>query len=88
MRMRWPNGLKSSESNYEFGILNGVQKRWHSNGQLARKTQLIVGKEEGMQQAWLPNGKIYVNYQAKNGRIFGLKKSVLCYELDNEVVQN
>ncbi len=84
----WPNGLKSSESSYEMGVLNGIQKRWHSNGQLARKTQLVAGKEEGIQQAWLANGKLYVNYQAKNGRIFGLKKSVLCYELENEIVQN
>lgn len=45
------------------------------------------GREEGMQKAWRENGKIYNNYEAKNGRIFGLKRANLCYELENEEVQ-
>jgi hypothetical protein len=39
-----------------------------------------------MQQAWLETGALYVNYEAKNGRIFGLLRSNLCYQLENEVV--
>jgi hypothetical protein len=48
---------------------------------------LNKGKEEGLQQAWLENGKIYVNYEAKNGRIFGMNRANLCYKLKNEKVQ-
>ncbi|MEM7512572.1 MAG: toxin-antitoxin system YwqK family antitoxin, partial [Bacteroidota bacterium] len=48
---------------------------------------LVGGKEEGLQQAWRENGKIYNNYEAKNGRIFGLKRANLSYELDNEIIQ-
>jgi antitoxin component YwqK of YwqJK toxin-antitoxin module len=84
----WPNGLVSSEAHYKNGMRHGIQKIWYANGQLARQTTIVNGKEEGMQQAWLENGKIYVNYEAKNGRVFGLKKANLCYELEDEVVQN
>ena len=35
----------------------------------------------------LENGKIYVNYEAKNGRIFGMNRTNLCYKLKNEKVQ-
>ena len=34
------------------------------------------------------NGKIYNNYEAKNGRIFGLKRASLCFQLEDEIVQN
>jgi antitoxin component YwqK of YwqJK toxin-antitoxin module len=80
-------GHQVSESNFVDGIANGEQLKWHSNGLLAQKQNIIDGKESGQQQAWLTNGKIYVNYEAKNGRIFGLKKANLCYELDNEIIQ-
>lgn len=84
----WPNGLVSSEAHYKMGVRHGIQKIWYANSQLARQTTIVDGKEEGLQQAWLENGKIYVNYEAKNGRVFGLKKANLCYELEDEVVQN
>ncbi|WP_420602584.1 toxin-antitoxin system YwqK family antitoxin [Flagellimonas sp.] len=86
-RSWWPNGVLSTESTYVMGIRNGVQKKWYPNGQLARKTHLNNGFEEGLQQAWLKTGKLYANYEAKNGRFFGLKRSNLCYELKDEVVQ-
>ena len=82
-----PNSILIVESNYENGVRNGFQTRWYSSGQMLRRTHLNMGKEEGMQQAWLENGKIYINYEAKNGRSFGLKKANLCYELENEIVQ-
>jgi hypothetical protein len=84
----WPNGFVSSEAHYKKGVRHGIQKIWYANGQLARQTTIVDGKEKGLQRAWLENGKIYVNYEAKNGRIFGLKKANLCYELEDEVVQN
>lgn len=87
LRNWWPNGVLSMESNYVNGVAHGIQKRWYPNGQLARQTRLNLGKEEGMQQAWLRNGKLYANYEAWNGRFFGLKRSNLCYALEDEVVQ-
>jgi antitoxin component YwqK of YwqJK toxin-antitoxin module len=49
---------------------------------------IVNGQEEGMQKAWRENGKIYNNYEAKNGRIFGLKRASLCFQLEDEIVQN
>ena len=44
------------------------------------------GKEHGFQKAWLANGKLYVNYEAKNGRIFGMRRANSCVRLEDEVV--
>ncbi|RMG79000.1 MAG: toxin-antitoxin system YwqK family antitoxin, partial [Bacteroidetes bacterium] len=73
-----------SLSNYENGIPHGVQMQWYSNGAKFKRINLVYGKEEGLQQSWRKNGKLYNNYEAKNGRIFGLKRANLCFQLDNE----
>lgn len=82
----WENGELSEESYYENGIKQGEEKQWYNNGQLSKLRHLVDGNEQGMQQAWLRNGTLYVNYEAKNGRVFGLLRSNLCYQLENEVV--
>lgn len=46
-----------------------------------------MGREEGLQQAFRRNGYLYANYEARNGRIFGLKKAALCYGLEDENIQ-
>ncbi|MBX2844144.1 MAG: toxin-antitoxin system YwqK family antitoxin [Flammeovirgaceae bacterium] len=80
----WSNGILRSESHFEKGKANGLQKQWYSTGKIFKELNMVFGKEEGIQKAWRENGKIYVNYEAKNGRIFGLKRANLCFELSEE----
>ncbi|MGS0524987.1 toxin-antitoxin system YwqK family antitoxin [Zobellia nedashkovskayae] len=80
------NGTLSEESHYVNGVLHGEQKYWYATGEISKVRNLVEGKEEGMQKAWLQNGKLYVNYEAKNGRIFGMKRVNSCYKLQDEVV--
>ncbi len=82
----WSNGNIRSESNFDLGKAQGIQFQWYSSGVKFKESNLNQGLEEGMQRAWRENGKIYINYQAKNGRIFGLKRSNLCFELEDETV--
>ncbi|RAJ11481.1 toxin-antitoxin system YwqK family antitoxin [Arenibacter echinorum] len=82
----WENGVLAEESNYVNGLKQGEEKQWYATGQLSKVRQLIEGKEEGLQKAWLPNGTLYVNYEAKNGRIFGMLRANSCYKLEDEVV--
>ena len=55
-------------------------------GQLAKQRQLVDGHETGLQQAWLQNGTLYVNYEAKNGRVFGMQRANSCYKLEDEKI--
>ncbi|MEO9477449.1 MAG: membrane-binding protein [Cyclobacteriaceae bacterium] len=75
-----------AELNYKDGKLHGVQRKWYATGELHKLMQVYNGVENGMQKAFRKNGALYANYEAKNGRTFGLKRSNLCYELDNEQV--
>ncbi|WP_254788488.1 toxin-antitoxin system YwqK family antitoxin [Cellulophaga baltica] len=73
--------------NYNFGKVDGQQKQWYKTGELYKILNLSMGKEDGIQQAFRKNGDLYANYEAKNGRIFGLKKSALCYGLEDEKIK-
>jgi antitoxin component YwqK of YwqJK toxin-antitoxin module len=81
------DGVLVSESHFVDDIVHGVQTQWYPSGKIFKRMNIVNGVEEGLQQTWWENGKLYVNYEAKNGRVFGLKRSTLCYELKNEVVQ-
>jgi hypothetical protein len=68
---------------FYLGKPHGVHKKWYPNGNLMKIITYQMGKEEGLQQAFLENGKLYANYEARDGRTFGLKRSMLCYELED-----
>lgn len=87
-RTWWKNNNLRSEANYSNGIVNGIQKQWYQSGSKFKEMTIVNGKEEGLQKAWRENGKIYNNYEAKNGRFFGLKRANLCFQLEDEIVQN
>lgn len=86
---RWvqENGYQQvAQLRYEKGKLQGEQRKWYTTGELHKLMQMEMGKEEGLQQAFRKNGALYANYEAKNGRVFGMKRSNMCFELDNEQV--
>ncbi len=83
----WSNGQLRSQSHFEEGLVHGTQTQWYKSGAMFKELNYTYGKEEGMQKAWRENGKIYSNYEARDNRIFGLKRSNLCFELSDEEVQ-
>ncbi len=76
-----------SELNYTNGKLHGAQTKWYQSGELYQKLNYNMGKEDGLQQAFRKNGELYANYEAQDGRIFGLKKSALCFGIAAEQIQ-
>ena len=46
-----------------------------------------MGREEGLQQGFRKNGVVYANYEARDGRFYGLKKAKLCYGLEDENIK-
>jgi len=76
-----------SHLNYFEGKIHGIQKIWYPTGEIHKVLQLDMGQEKGLQKAYRKNGVLYANYEARNGRIFGLKKAELCYGLKNEDIE-
>lgn len=76
-----------AELNYHLGKAHGEQKKWYPTGERFKVLNLNMGKEEGLQQAYRKNGDLFANYEAREGRIFGLKRAALCFDLKDEKVQ-
>jgi antitoxin component YwqK of YwqJK toxin-antitoxin module len=72
--------------NYKKGKLNGEQKKWYNTGELFKIRNINMGQEDGMQKAFRKNGQLYVNYEARNGNHYGMKRSMLCVEVEDEKV--
>lgn len=79
----YDDGAKRFEYNFKNGVNTGVSTEWYQTGAIARKTVYSNGKEESV-QAWRDNGKLYINYVVKDGVIYGMNNSHLCYTLKNE----
>lgn len=79
--------ILKSKLNYQFGKADGEQKTWYLTGEIYKILNLNMGKEDGIQRAYRKNGELYANYEAKEGRIFGLKKTSLCYGLEDEKIK-
>jgi antitoxin component YwqK of YwqJK toxin-antitoxin module len=77
-----------SHLNYHFGKPHGEQKTWYPTGELHKKLSMNMGREHGIQQAFRKNGAMYANYEAKDGRNFGLRKTALCFGLEDESIQD
>mgnify|MGYP006108553341 FL=1 len=73
---------------YTNGKLNGEQKKWYPTGEINKILNFEMGKENGIQKAFRQNGVVFANYEAKNGRTFGLRKASLCYGLEDQKIKN
>lgn len=60
------------------GVRNGEFRAWHPNGRLADVRRYVVGREAGLQQSWTADGVLYLNYEVRNGRRYGLINSRPC----------
>ncbi|MEM1359456.1 MAG: toxin-antitoxin system YwqK family antitoxin [Bacteroidota bacterium] len=83
----WRNGKLRSQGNYVLGVAQGLHQQWYFSGAKFKEIRLVDGREAGRQQSWRENGKLYNNYEARAGRIFGLKRANLCFSLASEEVQ-
>lgn len=74
----WPEGGRRVEVFYDGDVIHGVYRSWHRNGQPAELKHYVSGRESGLQQAWTEKGDLYLNFEVKNGRHYGLINSKPC----------
>jgi hypothetical protein len=81
----WPDGITLKfEYNYYEERREGLQKKWYPSGKPFIFSNYNNDHEDGLQQGWRPNGKLYLNYVVKDGYVYGLQQSALCYTLINQ----
>jgi hypothetical protein len=85
-RTWWSNGTQRSEVVFADGLQEGEGWYWYRSGAKFKKSNHLAGQPVGIQQAWRENGELFSNFEYKNGRIFGLRKSNTCVGLEDEQI--
>lgn len=79
----WPNGNPRFEYHFQQGQYHGWFKEWYISGKPLKAIWYEGGKEiRGT--GWRENGKVYMSFEVRNGRLFGLVNPNLCYSLQKE----
>ncbi|MBU3745447.1 MAG: hypothetical protein FGM61_13040 [Sediminibacterium sp.] len=79
----WPNGNLRFEYHFQQGQYHGWFKEWYFSGKPLKAIWYEIGKEiRGT--GWRENGKIYMSFEVRNGRLYGLVNPNLCYSLQKE----
>ncbi|HCL05844.1 MAG TPA: hypothetical protein DHW64_07745 [Chitinophagaceae bacterium] len=79
----WENGQQRFEYHFSKGQYDGNFREWSVNGMLAKHIEYKDGKEiRG--KAWRENGKVYMSFEMRGSRRYGLMNAKPCYTLRNE----
>lgn len=79
----WENGQQRFEYHFSKGQYNGDFREWSVNGTIAKHIEYKDGKEiRG--KAWRENGKVYMSFEMRGSRRYGLMNAKPCYTLRNE----
>lgn len=82
----WQNGQLQFVYHFSNDMFEGMVKEWYANGRLFRQMHYAAGTENGLQQIWQPDGKLFANYEARDGRNYGLTGTMHCKNYRNKVV--
>jgi hypothetical protein len=78
----WPNGRLRSSTNYADDVYQGVYRTWYVSGRPYELRHFDHGRETGLQQSWTEDGTLYLNYEVRNGRHYGLINAKPCLPAD------
>lgn len=68
----YESGKPAFVLHFRHDVYEGHVREWYPNGQLARDGHYHDGHENGAQRLWYATGTLQANYEARNGRHYGL----------------
>jgi protein SCO1/2 len=74
----WPDGTLRAVAQYSADAYDGVYETWYPSGARYELRTFARGHESGRQQAWAANGSLYLNYEVRDGRRYGLVNARPC----------
>ena len=74
----WPDGTLRSDVNYRQDAYEGVYRTYYASGAPYELRHYTNGHEDGVQQSWTETGVLYLNYEVRNGRRYGLVNASPC----------
>lgn len=74
----WPNGHLRRAFDLKGDVRHGEYRTFTIDGKPYELKHFRLGKEDGLQQAWDERGELYLNYEVKNGRRYGMVNAKPC----------
>src|ERR1044071_3519719 len=74
----WPNGQLKLSASYRHDVYQGEYRTWYESGRPYEFRHFDNGRESGLQQSWTEDGTLYLNYEVRNGRHYGLINAKPC----------
>ena len=78
VRQYWPDGTLRSDVHYRQDAYEGVYRTYYASGAPYELRHYLNGHEEGLQQSWTDTGVLYLNYEVRAGRRYGLVNASPC----------
>ncbi len=79
----WPNGTLRRAFDVRKDVRHGEYRTWTIDGKPYELKHFADGREDGLQQAWDENGRLYLNYEVRDGRRYGMVNAKPCLPADD-----
>lgn len=80
----WPDGTPQSEAAYREDAYHGTYRSYYRSGRRYELRRFELGREAGRQQSWTEDGTLYLNYEVRDGRRYGLVNARPCLPVGPE----
>jgi len=77
----WANGRLRQDATFLDGALTGEYRTYYQSGAPYEVRHYVNGHEAGRQQSWSEDGELFLNYDVRHGRRYGLVNSKPCIEV-------
>jgi len=74
----WSDGKPRFEAAYQGDAYHGEYRTWYPSGQPYERRHFDHGREAGLQQSWTETGELFLNYEVRDGRRYGLVNAQPC----------
>jgi antitoxin component YwqK of YwqJK toxin-antitoxin module len=74
----WENGTARSVAWYADDVFQGEYRTFYASGRPYELRHFDAGRELGLQQSWSEDGSLFLNYEARGGRRYGLVNAKPC----------
>jgi antitoxin component YwqK of YwqJK toxin-antitoxin module len=74
----WPNGAPQLVAEHADDAFHGSYRSFYPSGRPFERRRFEHGREAGRQQSWTESGELFLNYEVRNGRRYGLVNARPC----------
>jgi antitoxin component YwqK of YwqJK toxin-antitoxin module len=74
----WPSGAIRSVVQYADDVYDGEYRTYYETGLLYELRHFRHGREAGLQQSWTAEGALFLNYEMRDGRRYGMVNARPC----------